>query len=652
MNLREQQIEREREDAEGAVEKYRNHVKGHLGHSSAGMRLIFERIEEFIKTIEAEQNALKTSTHAPIHGPMLSVIQADALGLITLQQILIAMGPDAVRKALGNTLETSADADAGDEKCEEEDSTDANTEDEKCEEEKDPLAFTNVARSLGEHCEIHWKRKPTAEKEAAIEKYCEKFSPSSLAKGKLKITANLGDDWTKSFNDIHLGVFLLNLAATENIIEIAPEKVYETAPITTNRVRLVRSFENALCKELRHFEYLLTPLYRPMLCEPEPWTGLHQGGYLSDETRKKTPLVVHKNKTEVISGVTKAISEGRLDTVLASVNALQRTSWRINKNIYYVMRKTVPLEYERRLFPLPHWAERKNGLLRYHTRLGACIEFLDGSSFYLPYYLDFRGRAYCYPVALNYQLDDIGRALMEFAVAEPWGENGVRWLKRHLSNCFNKGDARLSLREREEWVDQNSQRILACAAKPWKEHWWLEARKPWRFLAACYEWKAYTVDGATTSRLPIEMDGSCNGFQHVSAVKRNREGARLTNMLPRNADEKPEDFYSQIAEQLTQIIDKAVEQRKARAKLLSKAVNGPITRDLIKTPIMANLYGQGFKGMTKAFMKEEFAMSIPIKMKFAKGRYYTVENRRYAACLYLSRQLIALVQKTMICWPA
>jgi len=54
-----------------------------------------------------------------------------------------------------------------------------------------------------------------------------------------------------------------------------------------------------------------------------------------------------------------------------------------------------------------------------------------------------------------------------------------------------------------------------------------EADQPWLFLAACLEWKRYKEEGpGMISHLPISMDGSCNGYQHLSAMGLDPIGGR------------------------------------------------------------------------------------------------------------------------------
>ena len=61
---------------------------------------------------------------------------------------------------------------------------------------------------------------------------------------------------------------------------------------------------------------------------------------------------------------------------------------------------------------------------------------------------------------------------------------------------------------------------------------WDEADKPWMFRAACKEWTRYREEGpGFLSHLAISMDGTCNGYQHLSAMGRDPIGGRATNLL-------------------------------------------------------------------------------------------------------------------------
>src|SRR5438105_4384598 len=166
-------------------------------------------------------------------------------------------------------------------------------------------------------------------------------------------------------------------------------------------------------------------------------------------------------------------------------------------------------------------------------RFGQAVRLSAHARFYFPWQVDHRGRAYPVPQLMNPQSDHTGRALIEFADGKPLGEDGAYWLAIHLANCYWKGK-KVPFEKLLAWVQENEAEILDFAANPLRIHrFWPEADHPWLFLAACLEWARYKEEGpGMISYLPISMDGSCNGYQHLSAMGLDRAGGHATNLMP------------------------------------------------------------------------------------------------------------------------
>src|SRR5207247_10049044 len=169
---------------------------------------------------------------------------------------------------------------------------------------------------------------------------------------------------------------------------------------------------------------------------------------------------------------------------------------------------------------------------------------------------------------MNPQSDHIGRALIEFADGKPLGNNrGVYWLAIHLANCYWK-KKKVSFKKRRAWVQENEQEILDFAANPLRIHphmhrFWIEADQPWLFLAACLEWKRYKEEGpGMISHLPISMDGSCNGYQLLSAMGLDPIGGRATNLMP---CDDPEDIYQWVSDLVCRRMEREARDRQGEA---------------------------------------------------------------------------------------
>ena len=61
----------------------------------------------------------------------------------------------------------------------------------------------------------------------------------------------------------------------------------------------------------------------------------------------------------------------------------------------------------------------------------------------------------------------------------------------------------------------------------------MRADDPWQTLAVCMEVRDALASHDVSnfmSRLPMQMDGSCNGLQHYAALGRDAPGGRAVNL--------------------------------------------------------------------------------------------------------------------------
>jgi len=325
---------------------------------------------------------------------------------------------------------------------------------------------------------------------------------------------------------------------------------------------------------------LVSPIHRPMIVQPRHWNALRDGGYLTERID-----LVKRRSPSILSALAKA----DLSRVLKSVNALQDTAWRINEFIYGKMQ-----EARTSGFALPGLPLRRpdESLPPDLTRLEVCKRLVDEEHLYFPYQLDHRGRVYPVPQSCNPQSDDAGRALLRFARGKPLGKTGAYWLAVHLANLCGKD--KTSFEERIQWVNTHNRELLAFAAEPLPSHpFWTDkdVDKPWTLLAACREWEQYSLIGPSfESHLPIIMDGTCNGLQHLSAMARDAECGRATNVSPTRT---PSDIYRDVKEEVANRIQSAASTGDEAARLWL----GKVTRKLVKQPTMTTPYAVELDGI-------------------------------------------------------
>lgn len=411
-----------------------------------------------------------------------------------------------------------------------------------------------------------------------------------------------------------------------------------------NRTRtyLMMAPETQKAVEEMHGRFaLLSPVHLPMVVKPLPWTGVFNGGYLS----RRVSMVKTNNHNFL-----EELQRVEMPLVYQALNAMQETAWRINRGVLDTMKQvweeggTLGGLPPRENLPLPakpaDIAENREARRAWRRKAAAVVEhnigltskrlavlrklqvatrFADETELYFPHVLDWRGRAYPVSSDVTPQADDAGRALLLFARGKPLGETGAWWLAVHIANLF--GVDKVSFDERVRWVEENSDKLLDSGFRPLDgERFWCTADKPWQALAACFEWVGFTMQGAEyVSRLPIAVDGSCNGLQNFSAMLLDEAGGAATNLTP--AD-KPQDIYERIAAEVRQSVsaDAAGGENAALAGLWE----GKISRGMVKRPVMTLPYGVTRYGMRDQISAEAGKLGL------------VLGEEPLRACIYLS----------------
>lgn len=442
------------------------------------------------------------------------------------------------------------------------------------------------------------------------------------------------EEWTNE-QRMHVGSTILTAVLTTcpSVFELA------LAPGRRGPKTVVRFTESALQMIRRGDDLLATPIYKPTVVAPRDWTSAApgQGGYY----KRKHPLVKVWSRAfqEELAG-------SDMPVVLEAVNALQRTAWAINTDVLEVAvhffengglpRDLVGSLEQAELPPKPNapkedkeaWGDWKRraraiyfsnieGRARAITSafaISMAREFRQYDAFYFPYQLDFRGRAYPMPTHLTPIGCDLAKALLTFADAKPLGPSGVEQLAIHVANCA--GVDKVPFEERIAWVGTNEARIRQCAADPISDRWWaiddegVSREKAWRFLAAILEWaESCDYEGgqeAYPSRIPVAMDGSCNGLQHFGAMLRDEVGGSAVNLVPR---ERPADVYTDV---LNVLVAKLQRMTVGEDGIMARAWldSGLLVRKLVKRPVMTLPYGVTPNGMVKQMLADHVWPSI------------------------------------------
>ena len=422
-----------------------------------------------------------------------------------------------------------------------------------------------------------------------------------------------------------LGTFLIELfAQSTGIIKIEKEfkkqRVIEFSDLAKEKI-----------EKAHRYNEIMTPLLLPMLVEPRDWTNFTDGGY---EIRQ-LPLVKTNNKGYIEDNLNLP-----KQNVFDSINRLQKTKWQINNNVLNVLKalweenSTLADLPSQNDLPLPSnpfdkeihqtwenfssekinlhkfkvFKEELKEVIRENTRLfskrylvSRLIEIgetLSDNYFYYVWRMDWRGRLYPEGQLLTPQGTGLSKALLMFGEGKKINERGVYWLKINLANTY--GVDKVSFEDRIKWVDEHIDLIRFSAVDPLNFRAWTEADDPWLFLASCFEYLGYLTNGYNhVTHLPINVDGSCNGLQHLSALLRDEVGATATNLI---ATEKPNDIYSEVAQKVEAKIKQDL--IKDNSNELAQAWAGKVGRKVVKRNVMTVSYGATGYGMLEQLRED------------------------------------------------
>ena len=376
-----------------------------------------------------------------------------------------------------------------------------------------------------------------------------------------------------------------------------PEHVFKRG--AANKPQIVVSptedFRKWLGKAMDRYE-LNSPHFRPTVMPPKHWDGIRDGGYWTPYVR--APRLIRFKAHQETQREYAADEYDAIDMpiVYDAIHLLQETAWRVNKRVLDVAVKAWALDEEigklPRIDPLdlpdktvemiedlvaakeakrqkrehkrsPHvdaqvldWKKRASPIYRANAKrfsrmrsttatIQAAQKYAEFGRFYFPHMLDFRGRMYPIPNYLQPQGNDLARGLLTFADALPITEanGGAGWLAIQLASMW--GHDKVPFDERIDWVEANETMFRLIAEDPMVHMEWAKADKPWQALAACFEWVDYLNTGwGFMSSLPVMVDGTCNGIQHLSAILRDEVAGRYVNLVP---SDRPQDIYKVVA---------------------------------------------------------------------------------------------------------
>lgn len=378
----------------------------------------------------------------------------------------------------------------------------------------------------------------------------------------------------------------------------------------------------------------------PCIESPHEWQSLTGGGFHTTDFKKrfgcfiKPPFSFGSEKE-----FTKKLLKADFKNVYSAINSLQNTKWKVNKKVLEIVKnvskivktdeifaenikKSKPKAHEK--IELYNWyKENKQNTtkyLKYHSLIKCAETFSEYPEIYFVYKCDFRGRVYAISRDLNPQSSDLSKGLLKFAIGKPLlDKDAIKWFKINGANRW--GYDKVSFSDRVKWVDDHSEKIYQIANDPIKNLDWLNADKPVQFLAWALEYKnCLDCPDRFLSYLPVALDGTANGLQHLTALLKDHTASKIVNL---EKTDYPSDLYSHISVKVNQYVKADNHSENEIYKNLW--LNEGITRKVVKRSTMTTPYGVSRFSMSdfilEDYLKNNTSTKIPCHLQTKSANY-------------------------------
>lgn len=375
-----------------------------------------------------------------------------------------------------------------------------------------------------------------------------------------------------------------------------------------------------------------------MLCPPESWTTLSDGGYLTVRRKAMFPLIqlygVRKSERPRLRD---DFTAEKMPDVFKCGNYLQSQAFKVHTPTLDAITKVwlagggilgVPTKAgpKKPVCPLPEdwhkdsgteeerlaFTQWKRDATMYYTALrkwkGKVREiggFLKVTAKYdgplwFPVYADRRGRWY-YRGTPNPQGSDLAKAVLHFHEKKALGEHGVFWLKVAIANASGFDKDRFV--DRAAWVDKNWSIIEQALDEPENKSEVFGKDSPWCVFSLAWELREAYRSGNPSTYMTgqvVHQDATCSGLQHFSAMLRDPVGGRYVNLTDELKCGPKQDIYARVGDNALAAVRRDLESDdpaiRAMASFWTKT---GIPRALAKKPVMTYVYGATLRGTTQ-----------------------------------------------------
>lgn len=429
---------------------------------------------------------------------------------------------------------------------------------------------------------------------------------------------------------------------------------------------------------LKDVGLVVDKMFGGMVCPPDDWTTVADGGYCSHRRKFVYPLLnLRKGRASERARMHDEFTAEKMPSVFACANYLQAQAfavhapafaaihrvWQAGGGVLGVPTKTGPVKPKS---PVPEdwvrdsgtpeeqeaFSEWKRQAVLYYEKLrewrGKVREiggFLRATQQYngpiwFPVYADSRGRWY-YRGTPNPQGSDLAKSVLHFSERKPLGNEGLFWLKVHIANSAGFDKERFE--DRARWTEQHWDVIERALDEP-ENHadvWGTDA--PWCMFSAAWELREAYRSGnpqGYASGIPVHMDATCSGLQHFSAILRDPIGGMYVNLYDDVGCGPKQDIYARVAGNALEAIKRDSEGGdEAVAQIASWWLTVGIPRALAKKPVMTYVYGATLRG-TARHIEQYVADEMP-------GAEWPDPQQSFLYAQYAARKLFQGIAATV-----
>ncbi len=417
-------------------------------------------------------------------------------------------------------------------------------------------------------------------------------------------------------------------------------------------IRLTRNSRKAMRADKDQIVFHL-PSKLPMICPPKEYSkdknNVKLGGYLLNDVKYAEDIFIKKE------GYGKPTSLKDKNIILELINGLSRTPYRVNTDtlnfIYkYGVEKGIIINTEiediKNILNNPYKSTSKResrqhrsivSRIKLEKNVLSIAELYSNLEIYFPVRLDNRTRNYCITDYFDYQKNDLAKGLISFSKPGMWFKTDadvIKYFKGFGANMFGDNLDKKSLNHRVNWVEENSEIILNFENNDIVN----KAENKTCFVSFCFEYRRFVEymsnheSKVFYSYLPIQLDATCNGYQHLSLLTREKNLFDVLNLASSTHDDDPDDFYTYVLNltiafmkheknTLSAIENKSNVQLKQLQSYI-KLLKVVFDRSMVKKTIMTKSYNASIPTQVR-----QLIMNLDVKFE-DKKEYYIYKNNQ------------------------